>query len=156
MHPENVTDIQMFEKKIEESKMNETARKEAEKVLGRMKQEGQDGHEYGMLYDYLDFLTSLSWEVPESSPVDLDEAQRILDEDHYGLKKVKERIIQQIAVMSLNKETVWFDPSVYRCTGNRKDKYRTEHCQSLGRSYARTSLGGVRDEAEIRGHRRDL
>ena len=63
MHPENVTDIQMFEKKIEESKMNETARKEAEKVLGRMKQEGQDGHEYGMLYDYLDFLTSLSWEV---------------------------------------------------------------------------------------------
>ena len=103
MHPENVTDIQMFEKKIEESKMNETARKEAEKVLGRMKQEGQDGHEYGMLYDYLDFLTSLSWEMPESSPVDLDEAQRILDEDHYGLKKVKERIIKQIAVMSLNK-----------------------------------------------------
>ena len=61
LHPENVTDIQKFEQKIQESGMNDTARAEAEKVLNRMKQEGQEGHEYGMLYDYLDFVTSLSW-----------------------------------------------------------------------------------------------
>ena len=154
MHPENVTDIQMFEKKIEESKMNETARKEAEKVLGRMKQEGQDGHEYGMLYDYLDFLTSLSWEVPESSPVDLDEAQRILDEDHYGLKKVKERIIQQIAVMSLNKKQSGSILLFTGAPGTGKTSIGQSIARALGRSYARISLGGVRDEAEIRGHRR--
>ena len=154
MHPENVTDIQMFEKKIEESKMNETARKEAEKVLGRMKQEGQDGHEYGMLYDYLDFLTSLSWEMPESSPVDLDEAQRILDEDHYGLKKVKERIIQQIAVMSLNKKQSGSILLFTGAPGTGKTSIGQSIARALGRSYARISLGGVRDEAEIRGHRR--
>ena len=84
--------------------MNETAEKEAMKVLGRMRQEGQDGHEYGMLYDYLDFVTSLSWKEPKPSSIDLEEASRILDEDHYGLKKIKERIIQQIAVMALNKK----------------------------------------------------
>lgn len=61
MHPENVSDVRKFEQKIEESGMNETARKEAEKVLNRMKQEGKDSHEYGMLYDFLDFLTGLCW-----------------------------------------------------------------------------------------------
>ena len=84
--------------------MNEDARKEADKVLNRMKQEGKDSHEYGLLYDYLDFVTSLSWKHPEFTPIDLNRAEEILDEDHYGLKKVKERIIQQIAVMALNRK----------------------------------------------------
>ena len=61
MHPENISDVRAFEKKIQESGMNEDARKEADKVLNRMKQEGKDSHEYGLLYDYLDFVTSLSW-----------------------------------------------------------------------------------------------
>ena len=61
MHPENISDVRKFETKIAQSGMNEEARKEAEKVLNRMKQEGKDSHEYGMLYDYLDFVTSLSW-----------------------------------------------------------------------------------------------
>ena len=65
MHPENVSDVRRFEQKIEESGMNETARKEAEKILNRMKQEGKDSHEYGMLYDYLDFVTTLSWKKEE-------------------------------------------------------------------------------------------
>ena len=60
MHPENISDVRKFETKIAQSGMNEEARKEAEKVLNRMKQEGKDSHEYGMLYDYLDFVTSLS------------------------------------------------------------------------------------------------
>ena len=61
MHPENISDVRRFENKLKESGMNEEARKEAEKVLNRMKQEGKDSHEYGLLYDYLDFVTSLSW-----------------------------------------------------------------------------------------------
>ena len=97
LHPENVTDVRKFEQKIQESGMNETARAEAEKVLNRMKQEGQESHEYGMLYDYLDFVTSLKWKKEEPSQIDLKAATEVLDEDHFGLKKTKERIIQQIA-----------------------------------------------------------
>ena len=104
MHPENISDVRKFEKKIQESGMNEEARKEAEKVLNRMRQEGKESHEYGLLYDYLDFVTSLSWKAPEFTPIDLKQAEEILDEDHYGLKKVKDRIIQQLAVMALNRK----------------------------------------------------
>ena len=64
MHPENISDVRRFEKKIQESGMNTEARREAEKVLNRMRQEGKDSHEYGLLYDYLDFVTSLSWKAP--------------------------------------------------------------------------------------------
>ena len=84
--------------------MNEEARKEAEKVLNRMRQEGKESHEYGLLYDYLDFVTSLSWKSPKYKAIDLTRAEEVLDEDHYGLKKVKKRIIQQLAVMALNKK----------------------------------------------------
>ena len=104
MHPENISDVRKFEKKIDEAGMNEEAEKEARKVLNRMKQEGKDSHEYGMLYDYLDFVTTLSWKKAEPSEIDLNEAEEILNEQHYGLEKVKERIIQQIAVMALNKK----------------------------------------------------
>lgn len=104
MHPENVTDIQKFEKKIAESGMNETARKEAEKVLNRLRQEGKESVESGILYDYLDFVTGLSWKKEEAEHIDLEDARKILDEDHYGLGKVKDRIIQQIAVMNLKKQ----------------------------------------------------
>src|SRR5699024_1825897 len=92
MHPENVSDVRKFENKIRESGMNDTARREAEKILNRMKQEGKDSHEYGMLYDYLDFVTGLSWKKEELSDVDLQEAEEVLDKEHYGLKKVKRRI----------------------------------------------------------------
>ena len=100
MHPENVSDVRKFERKIARSGMNKTAKKEAEKVLNRMRQEGKESHEYGMLYDYLDFVTSLAWKAPAAPSIDLKKAQEILDEDHFGLKKVKERIIQQLAVMA--------------------------------------------------------
>ena len=115
MHPENISDVRKFETKIAQSGMNEEARKEAEKVLNRMKQEGKDSHEYGMLYDYLDFVTSLSWKTEEQTEINLQEAEEILDEDHYGLKKVKDRIIQQLAVMALNEKTVRLDPAVRGC-----------------------------------------
>ena len=154
MHPENISDVRRFQKKIQESGMNEEARKEAEKVLNRMKQEGKDSHEYGMLYDYLDFATSLSWKTEEPAEIDLNEAEEILNEDHYGLKKVKERIIQQLAVMALNKKQSGSVLLFVGAPGTGKTSIGQSIARALGRKYVRISLGGVRDEAEIRGHRR--
>lgn len=154
MHPENISDVRRFEKKIRESGMNDEARREAEKVLNRMRQEGKDSHEYGLLYDYLDFVTSLSWKAPEVQPIDLDRAEDILDEDHYGLKKVKERIIQQLAVMALNKKQYGSILLFAGAPGTGKTSIGQSIARALGREYVRISLGGVRDEAEIRGHRR--
>ena len=154
MHPENISDVRRFEQKIEASGMGEEARKEADKVLKRMKQEGQDGHEYGMLYDYLEFVTSLSWKPEPAAAIDLKEAEKILDEDHYGLSKVKERIIQQLAVMALNKKQSGSVLLFVGAPGTGKTSIGQSIARALGRKYVRISLGGVRDEAEIRGHRR--
>ena len=154
LHPENVTDIQKFEKKIQESGMNETARAEAEKVLNRMKQEGQEGHEYGMLYDYLDFVTGLVWKKEPPAEIDLEAARKVLDEDHFGLKKTKDRIIQQIAVMALNKKQSGSILLFVGAPGTGKTSIGQSIAKALQRKYVRVSLGGVRDEAEIRGHRR--
>lgn len=154
LHPENISDTRKFEKKIEESGMNDEARKEAEKVLNRMKQEGKDSHEYGLLYDYLDFMTSLDWKAPQFTPINLDRAEQILDEDHYGLKKVKERIIQQLAVMALNRKQYGSILLFVGAPGTGKTSIGQSIARALGREYVRISLGGIRDEAEIRGHRR--
>ena len=154
MHPENITDVQKFEKKIAESGMNETARKEAEKVLNRLKQEGKQSVEAGMLFDYLDFVTSLSWKKEEARQIDLEKAKKILDEDHYGLKKVKERIIQQIAVMNLKKQQSGSILLFVGAPGTGKTSIGKSIARALGREYVRVSLGGVHDESDIRGHRR--
>ncbi len=154
MHPENISDVRKFEKKIQESGMNEEARKEAEKVLNRMKQEGKDSHEYGLLYDYLDFMTSLNWKAAAPVEIDLNQAEQVLDEQHYGLKKVKERIVEQIAVMALNKKQSGSILLFVGAPGTGKTSICQSIAKALNREYVRISLGGVRDEAEIRGHRR--
>ena len=154
MHPETVSDVRQFEKKIKEAGMNEAAEREAGKVLSRLKQEGQQSAETGMLYDYLDFVTGLPWKKEETKHIDLAEAQRILDEDHSGLKKVKQRIIQQIAVMNLKKEQKGSILLFVGAPGTGKTSIGRSIARALGRKYVRVSLGGVRDEADIRGHRR--
>ncbi len=154
MHPENISDVRKFEKKIEESGMNEEALREAQKVLNRMKQEGKDSHEYGLLYDYLDFMTSLYWKKAAPEEIDLNKAEQILDEQHYGLKKVKERIVEQIAVMALNKKQFGSILLFVGAPGTGKTSICQSIAKALNREYVRISLGGVRDEAEIRGHRR--
>jgi len=153
LHPENVTDLRKLEIKIEESGMNETARKEADKVLSRLKHEGQ-GAESAMLYDYLDFLASLPWKKEKPRDVSLDEAAKVLDEDHYGLKKVKERIIQQLAVMNLKRQQAGSILLFVGAPGTGKTSIGQSIARALQREYVRVSLGGVRDEADIRGHRR--
>ena len=154
MHPENVSDIRKFEIALKDNGMNEDARKEAEKVLGRLKQEGKNSPEYGMLYDYLDFVTTLSWKKEEPKDIDLKQARAILDEDHFGLKKVKDRIIQQIAVMNLKKQQAGSILLFVGAPGTGKTSIGKSIARALGRKYVRVALGGVRDEAEIRGHRR--
>ena len=154
MHPENITDIRKFEKAIEETGMNDTARREAEKILNRMKQEGKDSHEYGMLYEYLDFVTGLCWKKARMPDIDLARVEEILDEDHYGLKKVKERVVQQMAVMALNQKQSGSILLFVGAPGTGKTSIGQSIARALGRAYTRISLGGIRDEAEIRGHRR--
>lgn len=154
MHPENVSDVRRFEQKIEESGMNETALREARKILNRMKQEGKDSHEYGMLYEYLDFVTGLSWKKEQVPEIDLAEVERVLDEDHYGLKRVKERIVQQMAVIALNRKQSGSILLFVGAPGTGKTSIGQSIARALGRKYVRISLGGIRDEAEIRGHRR--
>ena len=154
MHPENVTDVQRFEKKIAESGMNETARREAEKVLNRLKQDGKQSPDAGMLFDYLDFVTGLSWKKEEAGHIDLGAARRILDEDHYGLKKVKDRVIQQIAVMNLKRQQSGSILLFVGAPGTGKTSIGRSIARALKREYVRVSLGGVHDESDIRGHRR--
>ena len=154
MHPEKVSDSRKLELKIEEAGMNETAKGEALKVLNRLKQESNGGTEAGMLYDYLDFVTGLSWKKEQMQNIDLSEAEAVLEEDHFGLGKVKQRIIQQIAVMNLKKEQAGSILLFVGAPGTGKTSIGQSIAKALHRKYVRVSLGGVRDEADIRGHRR--
>jgi ATP-dependent Lon protease len=154
LHPENVDDLRKLELKIAESGMNDAARREAEKLLNRLRQEGEHGAETGMIYNYLDFVTSLSWKKEEARPIDLEQAGKILEEDHFGLRKVKERIIQQIAVMDLKKQQSGSILLFVGAPGTGKTSIGQSIARALQRKYVRVSLGGVRDEADIRGHRR--
>ena len=154
MHPENVSDVQKFEQKINESGMNPEARDEAMKVLNRLKQGSSSETESGIYYDHLDFVTSLSWKPEPVKHVDLDKARKILDRDHYGLEKVKKRILQHIAVMNLKEEQSGSILLFEGAPGTGKNSIGKSIAKALGRKYVRISLGGVRDEADIRGHRR--
>ncbi len=153
LHPEDETDLAALERRLNEAELNETARKEADKVLKRLKRDGQ-GAESALLYDYLDFLASLPWKREEPKAISLDEAARILEEDHYGLKKVKDRILQQLAVMSLKQQQAGSILLFVGAPGTGKTSIGQSIAKALGRKYVRVALGGARDEADIRGHRR--
>lgn len=154
LHPENITDVRRFARKLKKLPLNEEAHKEAKKVLNRMRQEGQNSPEYGNLYDYLDFLTSLPWGESAVTNIDLKKAEEILNSEHYGLKKVKERILQQIAVFHLTKKTSGSILLFVGAPGTGKTSIGKSIAEALERKYVRVSLGGIRDEADIRGHRR--
>lgn len=154
LHPEKVSDLRRFELKIQDLGMNESAKAEAEKVLKRLQQEGQQTAESGMLYDYLDYVTNLPWKKESAQEINLEAAEQVLEEEHYGLKKVKNRILQQIAVMSLKGQQSGSILLFVGAPGTGKTSIGASIARALGRKYVRVSLGGVRDEADIRGHRR--
>lgn len=153
MHPEDANDFDRFAHLIDTLPLNDLARTEANKVLNRLAREN-GGNEYALLYDYLEYLLSLPWQKEEANAIDVAAAESILDEDHYGLKKVKTRVIEQIAVMALRKKQNGSILLFVGPPGTGKTSVGQSIARALGRKYVRVSLGGVRDEADIRGHRR--
>lgn len=154
MHPEEALDLDRFAKAIEELPLNEQARTEAKKVLNRLARENGSGNEYALLYDYMEYLISLPWQKEDAGEIDVAAAEAILNEDHYGLKKVKTRVIEQIAVMALRKKQAGSILLFVGPPGTGKTSVGRSIARALGREYVRVSLGGVRDEADVRGHRR--
>ena len=154
MHPEEASDLERFAKAIDELPLNDQASAEAKKVLGRLERENGSGNEYALLYDYMEYLLSLPWQKEEAKTIDVAAAEKILDEDHYGLKKVKTRVIEQIAVMALRKKQAGSILLFVGPPGTGKTSVGQSIARALDRQYVRVSLGGVRDEADIRGHRR--
>ena len=153
MHPEDANDFDRFAHLIDTLPLNDLARTEANKVLNRLAREN-GSNEYALLYDYLEYLLSLPWQKEEANAIDVAAAESILDEDHYGLKKVKTRVIEQIAVMALRKKQSGSILLFVGPPGTGKTSVGQSIARALGRKYVRVSLGGVRDEADIRGHRR--
>ncbi len=154
MHPESMSDLRRIEIKLEESEINETAKNEGRRILKRLKAETMNTAETGMLTDYLETLVALPWKKEETSDIDLKKAAEILDENHYGLKKVKKRIIEQLAVMKLKGVQTGSILLFVGPPGTGKTSIGQSIARALGREYVRVSLGGVKDESDIRGHRR--
>ncbi|HEX2886451.1 endopeptidase La [Vineibacter terrae] len=127
---------------------------QARKELRRLQRMPEAAGEYGMVRTYLDWLIELPWSLPEESPIDINEARRILDEDHYGLDKIKRRIVEYLAVRKLAPQ----GKAPILCFAGPPGVGKTSLGQSIARAmnrkFVRVSLGGVHDEAEIRGHRR--
>jgi ATP-dependent Lon protease len=140
--------------KIEKAGMPKEAEEQAKKELKRLQRMPEAAPEYAMIRAYLDWLTELPWSQLSPERIDIPEARRILDEDHYGLDKVKRRILEYLAVRKLNPE----GKSPILCFVGPPGVGKTSLGQSIaratGRAFVRLSLGGVHDEAEIRGHRR--
>jgi len=147
-------EIAELDNAIDEAGMPEEVLKQAKKELRRLQRMPDASAEYGMIRTYLDWLIELPWKLPESPPIDIAEARRILDEDHFGLEKIKTRIIEYLAVRKLAPEGKAPILCFVGPPGVGKTSLGQSIARALGRPFVRTSLGGVHDEAEIRGHRR--
>lgn len=143
-----------FASKIEAAKMPTTVKEVAEKELKRLNSMGQQSHEAAPLRNYLDWLVSIPWHQESKDNLSIKNAKQILDEDHFGLEKVKERIIEYIAVANAVGKLKGPIICLTGPPGVGKTSLASSIARSLGRKFARISLGGVRDEAEVRGHRR--
>jgi len=153
-NPDETSDIKRLEGKIEEAGFPEEVKTEIDRVFNKFKQMGSDDHEYGSTLEYLEFVTALSWKTPEDTEIDIKKAKEILNKSHHGLKKPKERVIEQIAVMALKKQNAGSIILFTGAPGTGKTSMGKAIAEALGRKYIRISLGGIKDEAEIRGHRR--
>lgn len=139
---------------IEEAQMPDEIKEAALEELDKLEAQGQNGSELNVIRNYLELLIQLPWKRAEARPVNLEAARRILNEQHYGLEKVKERIIQHLAVMQLKHDKKGSILLLVGPPGTGKTSLGKSIAEALDRKYIRLSLGGIRDEAEIRGHRR--
>jgi ATP-dependent Lon protease len=139
---------------IAKAKMPAEAEGQARREVRRYERMPEGAAEAGMVRNYLDWLTELPWSLPEEKPIDIAEARRILDEDHYGLEKIKSRIIEYLAVRKLAPEGKAPILCFVGPPGVGKTSLGQSIARAMARPFVRVSLGGVHDEAEIRGHRR--
>jgi ATP-dependent Lon protease len=139
---------------IAKARMPAEAESQARREVRRYERMPEGAAEAGMVRSYLDWLTELPWGLPEEKPIDIAEARRILDEDHYGLEKIKSRIIEYLAVRKLAPEGKAPILCFVGPPGVGKTSLGQSIARAMGRPFVRVSLGGVHDEAEIRGHRR--
>lgn len=151
---DELSDVKRLEGKIEEAGFPEEVKDEIDRVFNKFRQMGSDDHEYGSTLEYLEFVTALSWKSEEEQEIDIKRAKEILNKSHHGLKKPKERVIEQIAVMALKKQNAGSIILFTGAPGTGKTSMGKAIAEALGRKYIRISLGGIKDEAEIRGHRR--
>ena len=140
--------------KAEKMQWSDDARAHFDKELKKLGRFMASTPEYGIQYTYLNTLLSLPWDNKKDSPIDLDHVEEILNRDHYGLGKIKDRILEQVAVMKLRGDLKAPILCLYGPPGVGKTSLGKSIAEALGRDYARISLGGLHDEAEIRGHRR--
>ena len=150
----NKQELADLEKAISDARMPPEVEAAAKKELRRLMRTPEASAEYGMIRAYLDTLIELPWAPPEPKPIDITEARRILDADHYGLEKIKQRIIEYLAVRKLAPEGKAPILCFVGPPGVGKTSLGQSIARAMGRKFARVSLGGVHDEAEIRGHRR--
>lgn len=151
---DSTAEIQQISKNITEAKMPEEVEQQARKELGRLDHMPEASGEYSMVRSYLDWLTALPWSVASAGAINIGLARDTLNADHYGLEKVKQRILEFLAVRKLNPN----GKSPILCfvgpPGVGKTSLGRSIARATGREFVRASLGGVHDEAEIRGHRR--
>src|SRR5213080_4643736 len=147
-------EIQELEEKIKQKKMSAEAREKAEKELKKLKMMSPMSAEATVVRNYIDWLISLPWHEYTEDKLDIKEAEKVLEDDHYGLEKVKQRILEYLAVQSLVGHTKGPILCLVGPPGVGKTSLGKSIARATGRKFVRVSLGGVRDEAEIRGHRR--
>ncbi|MCW5961209.1 MAG: endopeptidase La [Pyrinomonadaceae bacterium] len=147
-------EAEQLRERLETADLPDDVRKEAERELKRMEQLPQTAPDYHVIRTYLEFILELPWKKSSEEKLDLNEAQKILDEDHYGLEDVKKRILEALAVVKLRPDSKSPIILFVGPPGVGKTSLGRSIARALGREFDRMSLGGMRDEAELRGHRR--